>query len=836
MRIFRFLVLAMITVAAFVALNRPIGLVPPLGKFLSPFSGFWRNGSIHDRIPDQVELPGLSANVTVVWDSRMIPHIFADNDHDLYLAQGFVTARHRLWQMEFQTLAAAGRLSEVLGERTVEYDRFQRRIGMLASAEQGVDAIMSEPETRDAINAYLLGVNHYISTLTPADLPVEYKLLDYKPQTATPLQLALLLKYFQYDLTFNTQDFAIERSLQLLDAETFRFWYPTHPPYDDPIVPKGTRWNFKPIAPRVPQPTPHPLGQHAERRTSLDRKPGGVSSHDATPQFAFRANAPDPNDGQVRGSNNWAVAPDRTLAGNALLAFDPHLTLYLPSLWYEVQLHAPGINVYGVTPPGTPGVVFGFNQDIAWGATNAEDDLIDWYRLDLRDDYREYRYQENWLSTSTRFETIKVRGKKAVVDTVYYSHHGPVVYRDGEPRFFEAIAPNTALRWTAHEPTNDLLGLMRVNRASDVSSFAAALSELRSPQLNFALAARSGDIGIWHTGMYPIRRQDVRWGVKDGTRPQDEWGGWIPREHLPTSINPQRGWVSSANQKATDATYPYYMIWDFVSVDRASRINEELARLDNATTEDMKQLQLDVFNRHAREVLPTMLASVDQSQLAPDVRLVYNELAAWDYQHVATSTASRVFAYWWAYLYDAIWDDNVQREGGNLAWPSRDVTRYLLTNFTEHPVYDNVATEKNESLGDVALASLVTTVEKMTEAFGPFGAEWNTGTSRGTTIGHLGRIPSFGRRVATGGTNTTVNATKRTSGPSWRMVASLETPIRAWTIYPGGQSGNPGSRYYDSMVSDWVKGKYREAVFLTAPDQRDARIIGRTVLTPEAGE
>ena len=348
------------------ALNTKHGDVPPFGKLLSPYRGFWRNAEAASDFPAQqaLALPGLQAPVTVRYDDHRVPHIFAQNDHDLYYAQGYLTARDRLWQMDFIAHVAAGRLAEIVGPARLETDRFFRRMGLKYGAEKSLAVAMADPTISTVLTAYADGANAYIGGLTPATYPFEYKLLDYAPEPWKPLNSALILKYMAFDLSGRSDDLRMSNALGKYGPAVMRDLFPDYPVREDPIVPVGTPLDFDPLpVPPVPE--------------SFSADYSGL-----TPQ-----NEPDKD----LGSNNFAVSGAKSASGYPLLANDPHLQFNLPSIWYQVQLAAPGANTYGVSIPGAPFIIIGFNEQVAWGVTNVAADVLDWYQLKFKDNtQREY--------------------------------------------------------------------------------------------------------------------------------------------------------------------------------------------------------------------------------------------------------------------------------------------------------------------------------------------------------------------------------------------------------------------------------------------------------------
>lgn len=786
--------------------EKGVGDLPAPGKLFDPFAGFWQNKAAGDELLSDREIPGLQETVQVVWDDRHVPHIFAQNTHDLYLAQGYILARDRLWQMDFITRAADGRLAEILGERLLPYDRFRRRLGMTYATENALRAMQDFPDAMAIANAFSDGVNAWIAGLSPKDLPLEFKLMDYAPEPWQPEKSALVLKYMAWDLTGRFTEKSMTRTRAAFPPEVMQRLYPFYPPFTDPIIPPGTAWDFQPLS--IP--------------ASSENVPASAEALRTMPEHA-----------QILGSNNWAVSGSKTASGNPILCNDPHLGLNLPSIWYEMQLSAPGVNVYGVTLPGTPGIIIGFNENIAWGFTNAGSDVLDWYEVEFRDgDHTAYRYNGEWRATTPRVEEIKVKGGATVRDTVYYTHQGPVVYLQGQKPFQNNIPTNAAMRWVAHDPSAEILTFLTLNSAKNYEDYLRALSYFDCPAQNTVYADVEGNIAIWHNGKFPLRRRGQGRFIEDGSSPESEWLGWIPREHNPHVKNPPRGFVSSANQAPADPSYPYYLGWNYARSDRGSRINEVLRQKESITPADMMALQLDNLNMRARRMLPGLLPMLPADSLSPVQQQVKQILQQWDFKSVATAQAPIVFQNLWNELYRRIWADDIERKEGNLQWPRGDVTIEMILNHPESAFFDDRNTGAYETLPGLVVASFRAACDTLISRLGAPGPAWEWGRASGTDILHLARIPGMGRMgLRTNGGLGIVNATGRTHGPSWRMIVELEPGnVKAWGIYPGGQSGNPGSRYYDSFVDDWVEGKYYPLVFLKTADEENEHIIGRTRL------
>ena len=808
MRQLKLFLTLVLTIGLIIVGSMRIGLVPPVGKFLDPFHGFWQNVELK-RLEKvyQLDFDVLQAPVTVLIDDRLVSHIFAENDHDLYFAQGYVTAKDRLWQMEFQTHVVAGRLSEIIGQRTVEYDRFQRRIGMTYAAKNMLETVMRNPLSREIVSAYTAGVNAYIDSLSPKGYPIEYKIFDYTPEPWTPLKCMLLAKSMTWMLAGSGTDLKMTNTLAKFGIDTVEDLFPRYPQNPDPVIPKNTPWDFDPL-------------------------PVGKPQKEAYPDAMNQALPFEPN--PANGSNNWAVSGTKTVSGYPILANDPHLDLNLPSIWYEIQLFSPSVNVYGVTIPGAPSVLIGFNQKIAWGMTSGGDDVTDWYQIKFRDDtLNEYFHDDTWKPTTRITEEIKVRGEKKIQDTVVYTHHGPIPLYSDEETFDGNIPRLHAMRWLGHDPSNEFLTFYRLNRAQDYQDYVAALSHYSCPAQNFVFADTAGDVAIWHNGKFPLRFQRQARFINDGANPEHDWQKWVPHQHNPHIKNPDRGFVSSANQNPTNSDYPYYLGWFFPQY-RGKRINQQMLEMDSIIPDDFRLLQLDNQNLQASLIIPSLLRFVDIDRLTLEETQAFKKISTWDYVNDANQIAPTVFDIWQKRLHAAIWSDEF---GGNGSYrfPSSARTIQLIMDEPNAPWFDNIHTENKESLQQLVNSSFKDTVTELTKQLGEMGNQWRWGKFKGVDIAHLGRLPGFGKMgLNVGGGLGIVNAIGKTSGPSWRMVVSLEPEVKAWGVYPGGQSGNPGSSYYDNFVDAWMEGELDELLFLKSMDTTHYRI--QSVIILEAGK
>ncbi len=809
MRIARAVFCLLLAVCLLVVLNMKLGDVPPLGKFLDPFRGFWANAESRNIDPaEKMQLGELQDEVTIRYDQSRIPHIFAKNDHDLYFAQGFVTARDRLWQMDFQTRFASGRLSEVVGAKAVELDRYQRRMGMLYGAEKMVEEMEKDPVIKQVIAAYTDGINAYIRTLDPKDYPIEFKILNYSPEEWKPLNCALLLKLMSATLTGGSDEMYMSNVLSRFGPQVVNNLFPDFPHREDPIIPPGTKWNFQALAiPKAP----------------------------AEGMFAGEVRTRQKVDGI--GSNNWAVSGEKSATGYPLLANDPHLDLTLPAIWYQTQLVSPEMNASGVAIPGAPGIIIGFNKDVAWGVTNVGADVLDWYHIRFRDDSRkEYWYNNQWRPVTRRIEKIAVRGGKVIRDTILFTHHGPVVYQSGEkPSNFAKvrnIPEGKALKWIAHLPSNDVRTFYMLNRAKDYNGYREALKHYTAPAQNFVFASVQNDIAITPNGYFPLKYKDQGKFILDGSNPANDWHGRIPAEQNPTVRNPSRNFVSSANQSSTDPTYPYYINWEFSATERGRRINERLTAMSHATVDSMRNLQNDNYSILARDLLPSLLEAVRPDALNATERESLQIVSKWNKRYDAGEIGASIFEIWQKQLIEEIWKDEFGDPATPMRYPSRDRTVQLIVETPDSRWFDNTATPEVETLPDIVNKAFRFAVDSLTRRHGTLGANWQWAKVKGSHVPHLAAITGFGSKtLLNGGSKHSVNALGEKNGPSWRMVVELGPQVRAYGIFPGGQSGNPGSIFYDNMLDKWTSGSLQELLFLRSPDESADQILSTLKLT-----
>lgn len=835
MKWLRTVVSLLLAAAIFWAVDNRHGQLPPAGRLLDPFTGYCRSGDGRDKPPALLKTAGLKDDVRIEWDERFIPHIFAANEHDLYFAQGYVCAYLRLWQMEFQAYYASGRLAEIAGRKALESDRFQRRFGMLWAAEKSLRAMEKDPVVKAAVEAYSDGVNAYIASLNAGTLPIEYKILDYRPERWTPLKSAILLKYVSYMLAGRTRDAQMTRMRDALGDKVLDELFPRFTPMTSPVIPTAGSATVGGGAGTGVRSGTRPVGGGA----------GGAAAgrmDDLTPDGGPADGFPLESDAHLPlalepapeiGSNNWAVSGSRTASGFPILANDMHLGLSLPAIWYALQLHAPGVNVMGVTFAGSPMVVAGFNDKAAWGFTNAGSDVIDWYAVRFRDASKtEYACEGGWEKTSVREELIKVRGGKPVTERIIFTKQGPVVRDRGDAPFSMADIPeDAALRWTGHDAADEMRTLYLLDRAGSYEDYLKALEYWACPAQNFAWADASGDIAIRHNGALPLRSDGRGAFILDASKAGDKWTGFIPRAGVPNAKDPARGYVSSANQEPVDASYPYYLGRDYAGFERGNRINEVLEAGHGITAADMVRLQNDVLDIRARAILPRFLETIRKLELGPVEKQALGELEKWDCEERASAVGPSVFNEIWKEFNARTFDDEKKGDMQKMTTPLSQVVIDLVLRHPDSAFFDDKTTEKKETLNDMIEAAFRAAVKGLEKRRGPFGERWKWGRVKATRLAHLAAIPGLGLDyLEADGAAQTVDAISTNWAPSWRMVVELGPELKAWGVYPGGQSGDPGSKHYDDYIGDWAAGRSYELLFMRSPESGRNAIKFETVM------
>ena len=803
MRIFPFIVFALITTVLIIILNTKLLLPAPLGKLLSPQSGIWQNAEpANENYSANISLPQLAGKVNVYLDDRLVPHVFAEQENDAYFVQGYLHAKFRLWQMELQTHAAAGRASEIIGAIALNHDREFRRLGMVYAAESSLKEMENDAETKAECDNYTAGVNAYIESLTESNLPIEYKLIGYKPEKWSNLKSALFLKYMSFDLAGHDDDFEMTNAKNFFSKEDFDKLFPALQDSVDPIIPRGTAF-AKPAINVVKPNTTDSLYFNRDTINIKETKPD-----------------------KDNGSNNWAVSGKKTQSGSPILCNDPHLGLNLPSLWYEMQISTPSYNAYGVSFPGSPGIIIGFNDSCAFGFTNGGRDVRDYYEIKFKDDSRrEYWFNNEWKKTDFRFEIIKIKGKPDFIDTVAYTVFGPVMYDKNFGGKRSATNKNYAVRWKAHDPSNELKIFSMLDRAKNYADYSEAVVNLHTPGQNCVFACKNGDIALRTQGEFPAKWPGQGNFVMPGTDSSYMWQGMIPMDETPYQFNPERNFVSSANQRPADSTYPYYLGRGYTPF-RGFYINRRLNAMNNITVDDMKNLQTDNYDIFAEMAMPVLLKNIKVNELNITEKKYFDLLRSWDFKDDLNSKGATVAVNTWLKFDSIVFHDEYAKAPGVVMKPYESTLLEAVLKDSVYKFLDDITTPQKETLADDVTKAFKAAAISLSKLEKEGNLDW--WKYKDTKVSHLTKLDALSRlHLPVGGGLHAINAVKKDHGPSWRMIVSLTPQTEAWGVYPGGQSGNPGSKFYDNFIDTWVAGKYYPIWVMNRSEENDTHIKWR---------
>jgi penicillin amidase len=797
------------------------------------------------KIDGEIKVSGLDNTVDVYRDKMGIPHIYASTTHDLFFAQGYVHAQDRFWQMDAWRHIGSGELSKMFGKGQLETDSFLRTLGWRQTAE--VELKQISPESKAILQAYTDGVNAYLKDHKDTALSLEYAVLgllspDYIIEEWRPVHSLTWGKAMAWDLRGNMGE-EIERAvlLKTFTPEQVEQLFPAYPS-DHPVIVNKIEGNAATVS------------MLNSEQSALSVSKGSTFNYASLPldELAFNTSLLDSslgawNDGI--GSNSWAVSGELTDTGMPLLANDPHLTIQMPSIWYQVAMHCLPLNdacpfeVAGFSFAGVPGVIIGHNAKIAWGFTNTGPDVMDLYIEKVNpENPNQYEVNGKWVDFITRTESIPVVGGDPVSLIVRSTRHGPVIsdtygpLKDiGDPKDtkFQAFKDRAgvelpkqyviALAWTALTPSTPFEAIWGFDKAQNWKEFRQAARGFHVPAQNLLYADVEGNIGYQMPGDIPIRAKG------DGTVPvpgwTDEyaWTGFIPFDEQPYTFNPAEGYIVTANNEVPPNDYPYLITKDWDYGFRANRIVNMIknapAKIDIAY---IQKMQGDAFDANGEVFVPLLV----KAGLSPDLAPALNTLKSWDFQDRADSTAAAVFNSFWRNLLQNTFNDELperyQADGGS-RW--NDVLRTMAKNPND-PFWDDKSTANvTETMDDMLKVSLAEAVAELQKTFGKDMSKWNwggmhTSTFRNSTLGesgvtliedlfNRGPIPTSGGEAVVNATGWSVNDGYETNWlPSMRMIVDLGNLNKSVTVHTTGQSGHAYNQHYDDMTSMWANIKY----------------------------
>ncbi len=725
----------------------------------------------------RITVAGLHAEVTIARDADGIPTITAANDEDAAFGLGYAHAQDRLFQMEVQRRYGAGRLAELFGEPAAPVDTQMRVLGLYRAAEAAVPHL--SPPARRGIEAYSAGVNAYLATRGLL-LPPEFVLLRFGPEPWKPADTLVWGKLMDFQLGGNYRGELVRARLaQTVSADDLAFLYPDYP--------KDAPTTLAALA---------PLYRQLPLASLYAALPAALGPH-----FA---------------SNNWVVDGAHSATGKPLLANDPHLAFGAPGFWYLARLKTPEREIAGGTVAGTPLVIVGHNDKIAWGFTTTTADIEDLFieKLDPADPGR-YLTPEGSAAFTTRQETVAVRDGAPISLTVRGTRHGPVVSDMLPAQTFDTGYVVALSATFLGDDDLSAQAMWDLDRAGDWSGFRDALKNLAGPPQNAVYADAGGTIGFITAGRIPIRRKGDGWLPYPGWTGEYDWEGYIPFDQLPQATNPPSGHFASANNKIVPGSYPYFISRDWDLPYRQQRIEELLAATPRQSPADSAKIQADTLSIMARRLVPLMTRIAPSNETA---REAIELLQQWDFRMDADKVAPLLFTAWLRAFARSVFTARL----GDAAADYWDLKPLVIEAvLTQRPDWCEDRKQPGRETCETRLAAaLDDAIEELRQAYGNEMTQWQWGRA------HIAYFPNavFERvpllrdwlrvTVPTPGGSDTVNRGsslirddehpyEQRFGAGLRMIVDMAAPSESRMMIAPGQSGNPLSGHYADLLPRW---------------------------------
>jgi penicillin G amidase len=771
------------------------------------FDAWWK-AEIERRVPphDDERSAPVSRPVEILRDACGIPHILAAGDEDLFYGFGYAMAQDRLFQLDYLRRRAWGTLSEVLGAEALEIDLTSRTMGLGAIAQ--AEWAATSDETRRLLTAFSAGVNAHIDDCGQIEqdesrLPIEFDLLDYRPSAWSPVDCLAIEGEFRWYLTGRLPVFAVPEMVrrQLGDGPLYEAFLQGEAD-DECMLPPGS---YTPRGCATPD-------------AAAPSKSGG----DPTP---------------CQGSNNWVLAGTRTTTGKPLLASDPHIAFGAVSCWYEVHLCGGSFNVAGMAYAGMPAVMFGRNEQVAWGCTNnicAQRDLYQERTDAAHPDC--FFYDGRWEAAGRREELIAIKGASPVRKTIRTSRHGPIV-DELLPEATRASEP-VSVRWLGSEPCRWLESLLAMDRAGSAEELRESTRPWHVPTFSVVFCDTQGHVGYQAVGRIPIRKHATR-AYRPGWDPAHQWQGLVPFEGMPRLTDPARGFAVTANNRPApdDFAFPLAGVWS--SGYRARRIRQMIEARERLSFEDLPPMQLDVLSLRAVECVPRLLAALDDLG-GPTQRAALDELRRWDCRMETDSSAAAIFDVFFAHWSLVVAKEHFAGEAAALvAAAAGGLAAELLCRDEAGWFADGCRLAALRRAFESAL-------ELLSVRLGPSPKDWQWGRLHHMQVRHVlsGRgnlaelldqpsLPVRGNMLTVCNTGGDVDR-QGTLGAGYRMIVDMSvSPAEMWAVDVGSESGHPGSPHYGDQLRPWHEGRYHRLPLDRGQVQAEA--LGRCVLQPVSG-
>ncbi|MGQ9801241.1 MAG: penicillin acylase family protein [Candidatus Saccharicenans sp.] len=724
---------------------------------------------------ETARIPGLRSEVIINWYRWGVPHLKADNEHDLFLASGYIQARERLWQMDLIRRIAHGRLSEILGQPGVQFDVRSRVLGIPVGIERDYQKLSGE--MKELLAAYARGVNAYMESLR-WNWPPEFIVLRYRPEP-----------------------WRIEDTLGVKH-----------------VLAMGLAADLNSEIPRMN------IVKLTGRRGLEVMEPGLDFLPDPEVRLGY-LNLGCMGQGPVMGSNNWVISGRLTETGQPFLANDPHLSISVPPIWMEISLECPDFMVSGVTVPGVPMVVIGHNQYIAWGVTNSYVDVQDIYVEQVDWENESYMRKGEWKPFTFRQEEVRIRGQKdPQIMKVRWTEEGPMI----NPFLLSCEMPIT-LHWTLYEGDNTVAGLYLINKARNWEDFCRGARLFENPSQNFVYADVAGNIGYYLSGKIPVRKKETAVYPYPGWREDSLWSGYLTEEDKPNQCNPPSGFIITANNNIIPEGYKHYLGYDWISSDRKQRIEELITARPRHSVESLIAIQNDVYSRRAERVR-TILSQIRLSD--PAAEEARKLLIQWSGQ-VREGLAPAIFEVFWDKLQELTFSDDFSSYYHQIAeyFRVKEAGLERILDKPDSPWFDIKGTEKVETREEIIEKSLLEALDYLRHKFGRNQEEWDW-----ASLHRLGYTHLLGRKWFLGffncgkypmiGDATTVRASfndsgwETSGGASCRLIVDLSDLDKSLAVITSGESGHFMSPHYQDQIALYLNSLYHPWAFSEAAIDR----------------
>lgn len=761
-----------------------------------------------------MEMKGLKQKAQIIVDKWGVPHIYANSEDDVFLAQGFNAARDRLFQIDLWRRRGLGQLSEVFGQAYLEQDRAARLF--LFRGDMRKEWAAYGRQSQRLTQQFVAGINAYIDHLNrhPEQLPPEFNALNYRPAL---WQAEDVVRIRSHGLTRNLTsevnrakmacagDLALDEVRQRLSPT----WQTKLPDGLDPCLPDEVLRQFTLATQNVAfSPAITPLAKIS-----------------AEPKEDLLAQLEMNDSDKMEGSNNWVIAPNKSATGRAIMANDPHRAYSAPSLRYIAHLSAPGLDVIGAGEPALPGISIGHNGSIAFGLTIMSIDQEDLYVYDIHPDKpQQYRYQGKWVEMQKRTEVFKLNSGGAMESDLFFTRHGPVIYFDTKKN--KAYAVRTGWLEPGMAP---YFGSVDYMRAKNFTEFKKAMLHWGAPTENQVYADTKGNIGWVPGGLTPIR---PNW---DGLLPvpgdgRYEWAGFLPGDKLPFSYNPSKGWFASANELNLPEDYPYRdrkIGFEWPHNARYQRIADVLSQDKKISIEDSMRLQNDVLSLPAERLIRLLKAIPETSLVNQEkAKLAIAMLSTWDRQENVDSAAAALYQYWYSQSLGPQYKDLMLGQKSYLVTTLPDLTAMLKNLETLDalpPQFGESLDQAKQKRDQLLITSLTHAYQQLEKRLGTQTQQWRWGDLQKTLFAHpfsplldskakaqydVGPLPRGGSANSVNQSSYRLQDFVQINGPSFRVVVDVGNWDNSKAMNAPGQSGNPASEHYRNLATPWAKGDY----------------------------